>query len=187
MACRSRLMRVEGSLISGVWVRVGSSPDNVGTGRYCQTVRVRLTRREGETRVNQWLKPLKSTAGSNLVDMGRSATHTCHCVGGLVTQKPATVAGGEVTLNACGVGVTRLQGYSWSPSPSIGYVVNVGTLRDLPSRWPSQGDRRVGPLPIDGHSKGRRVRSTLSAGKLRAWGRDPASQRQRCGNGRRRW
>jgi hypothetical protein len=36
--------------------------------------------------------------------------------------------------------VARLQGNSWSPSPSIGNVVNVGTIRDRPHRSPSQGD-----------------------------------------------
>lgn len=53
----------------------GSSPDNVGTGRYCQTVRVRLARPKGVTRVNQCLKLRKSSTGSNLVDEGRDAVH----------------------------------------------------------------------------------------------------------------
>ena len=37
----------------------GSSPDNDGTGRHCQTARVRQARREGVARANQWLNPLK--------------------------------------------------------------------------------------------------------------------------------
>ena len=37
----------------------GSSPDNAGTGRHRQTVRVRQARREGVRRVNQRLNPLK--------------------------------------------------------------------------------------------------------------------------------
>ena len=37
----------EGSLNLEVRVRVGSSPDNDGTGRHCQTARVRQARREG--------------------------------------------------------------------------------------------------------------------------------------------
>jgi hypothetical protein len=36
-----------GSLIRGTPGRVGSSPDNDGTCRYCQTVRAWLARREG--------------------------------------------------------------------------------------------------------------------------------------------
>jgi hypothetical protein len=53
----------------------GSSPDNDGTGRYCQTARVRQVRWEGVARANQWLNPLKRGIGSNLVDVGRDAVH----------------------------------------------------------------------------------------------------------------
>ena len=42
----------EGSLIVEVHERVGSSPDNDGTDWYCQTVRVRLARQTGVTKVN---------------------------------------------------------------------------------------------------------------------------------------
>src|SRR5262245_44304001 len=37
----------------------GSSPDDDGTGRYCQTARARQARREGAAKANQWLNPLK--------------------------------------------------------------------------------------------------------------------------------
>ena len=47
----------------------GSSPDNDGTGRHCQTARVRQARREGVARANQWLNPLKRGIGSNLADV----------------------------------------------------------------------------------------------------------------------
>lgn len=47
MARRSGLREAGGSLISGTRVRVDSSPDNDGTGRYCQTVWVRQARWEG--------------------------------------------------------------------------------------------------------------------------------------------
>ena len=53
----------------------GSSPDNDGTGRHCQTARVRQARREGVARANQWLNPLKRGIGSNLADVGRGAVH----------------------------------------------------------------------------------------------------------------
>jgi hypothetical protein len=52
---------------------VGSSPDNDGTDRHCQTIRVRQARQRGVTRVNQWLNPLKRETSSNLVDMGWAA------------------------------------------------------------------------------------------------------------------
>src|SRR5436190_21909527 len=54
---RSGLIEAGGSLIRGTPGRVGSSPDNAGTYWHCQTVRVRLARPVGVTRVNQWLKP----------------------------------------------------------------------------------------------------------------------------------
>ena len=51
----------------------GSSPDNDGTGRDCQTAWVRQSRREGVTRVNQRQSPVSGVPTPNLADMGRSA------------------------------------------------------------------------------------------------------------------
>jgi hypothetical protein len=48
----------EGSLTPGGAGEGGSSPDNDGTGRHCQAVRVRQARREG-VRKNPASKPLK--------------------------------------------------------------------------------------------------------------------------------
>ena len=98
---------------------MGSSPDNDGTGRYCQTTWVRQARQRGVTRVNQWLNPLKGGTSSNLVDMGWAAV----CVDFLdeeTTPKSAIHADQEVTMNACGVVVTRPQGQSWAPILSTG-------------------------------------------------------------------
>ena len=64
-----------GSRARGTPGRVGSSLDNGGTFRDYQTGRVRLAKSEGVTRVNQWLKPRKSSDSSNLVDMGWIAVH----------------------------------------------------------------------------------------------------------------
>ena len=98
---------------------MGSSPDNDGTGRHCQTARVRQARQRGVTRVNQWLNPLKRGTSSNLVDMGWAAV----CVD-LIDEEttPTSVicADPEVTMNACGVIVTRPQGKSWAPILSTG-------------------------------------------------------------------
>src|SRR4051795_3277139 len=66
-----RVVEAGGSLALEVQGVDGSSPDNDGTGRYCQTAWVRQARREGVARANQWLNPLKRGIGSNLVDMGR--------------------------------------------------------------------------------------------------------------------
>jgi hypothetical protein len=65
---------------------------------------------------NQWLNPLKSRTGSNLVDMGRTATH----VRMWATPKPVNRAGGEALGKACGVPMAMLQGKSWAPHPSNG-------------------------------------------------------------------
>ncbi len=48
-----RIIEAEGSLIPEVRGRAASSPDNDGTDRHCQTVRARLARQTGVTRVNQ--------------------------------------------------------------------------------------------------------------------------------------
>jgi len=42
------------------------------------------------------------------------------------------VADGEATVKACGVVVARLQGHSWTPTPSKGSRVNVGTTPTVP-------------------------------------------------------
>ena len=46
----------------------GSSPDNDGTGWYCQTAWVRQSRREGVTRVNQWQSSVSGVPAPNLAD-----------------------------------------------------------------------------------------------------------------------
>jgi len=100
-------------LTPGIAGEGGSSLDNVGTSRYCQTARVRLARSEGVTRVNQWLKPRNGASGSNLADMGRDAVRDL-IRGCGSTPEPVLADGEEATLNACGVGVAMLPGYSWA-------------------------------------------------------------------------
>jgi hypothetical protein len=68
-----RVVEAGGSLALEAQGAGGSSPDNDGTGRYCQTAWVRQARREGAARANQWLNPLKRGIGSNLADVGRDA------------------------------------------------------------------------------------------------------------------
>jgi hypothetical protein len=46
-----------GSLTLEVQGRVGSSPDNDGTGRYCQTTRARQARRDGVTTSEPVVEP----------------------------------------------------------------------------------------------------------------------------------
>jgi hypothetical protein len=52
-----RVAEAGGSLALEAQGAGGSSPDNDGTGRYCQTARARQARREGAARANQWLTP----------------------------------------------------------------------------------------------------------------------------------
>ena len=76
--------------------------------------------------------PQEQTTSSNLTDLGWAATrtHTTLVVRG--TLRLGDVAGREATVNVCGVGVARLQGHSWSPTPSKGSRVNVGTTSPVP-------------------------------------------------------
>ena len=69
--------------------------------------------------MNQWLNPLKCGTSSNLVDMGWAAA----CVDSIdekATPTSVIDADQEVTMNVCGVVVTRPQGQSWAPIPSTG-------------------------------------------------------------------
>lgn len=88
--------------------------------------------------MNQWLKPRKGRTTSNLVDMGWGAAR-----GPIFGSTPelADDKGEEAMLKVCGVGVARLSGYSWAPHWMIGYLVNVGTIRDRP--WSGE------PFPIE--------------------------------------
>jgi len=88
---------------------VASGPDRGGTRWDCQTVRVRPARSEGVTRVIQWWKLRKCEAGSNLVDVGRSAAHGSPRVGGS-TSKPSSSSGEKATVKNCGVAVAMLPG-----------------------------------------------------------------------------
>ena len=111
----------EGSLTLETQGRVGSSPDNDGTGRYCQTARVRQARREGVTRVNQWLNPLKR---ENRLQPGGygpgSSARASRNRAKRLRSRRISLVDREATRKACGVLVARLQGKSWAPTPSTG-------------------------------------------------------------------
>ena len=111
----------EGSLIRETPGEGGSSPDNDGTGRHCQTARVRQARRRGvrvqepvvePPQVERRLEP----GGSGPVSGARPVRH--RRVGRL--RVGHGLAGSEATVKGCGVVVARLQGKSWAPIPSIG-------------------------------------------------------------------
>ena len=58
---------------------------------------------------NQWLKPRKSSTGSNLADMGRDAVRDRRREAGS-TPEPVGFAGKEATVKDCGVAVAMLPG-----------------------------------------------------------------------------
>jgi hypothetical protein len=99
-----------GSPTWGTPDRVASGPDEGGTRRYCQTVRVRRARSEGAARANQWWKLRNGEAGSNLADLGRSAAHERPggMPSGCSTPKPISSLGEEAMVKVCGVVVAML-------------------------------------------------------------------------------
>ena len=117
----------EGSLTEEVLGRVGSSPDNDGTGRHCQTTRVRQARQRGVTRVNQWLNPLKCGTSSNLVDMGWAAA----CVDSIdekATPTSVIDADQEVTMKCLRRSRDKAAGAKLGADPVNRHMVNVGTI-----------------------------------------------------------
>ena len=89
--------------------------------------------------MNQWLNPLKSDAGSNLVDVGRSAAHTVRAVGGRGLRSRPNAVGGEAARKACGVLAAMLSGEELGADPVDRDVVNVGTVPVPPSPPPAGG------------------------------------------------
>jgi len=139
-----------GSLNLETQARTGSSPDNDGTGRHCQTIRVRQARRNGASRSEPVVEPPQAgNTGSNLADLGRAAV-------GQSSELPATgsgrvgyLPGRRPSRKPAAYRWQRLQGKSWAPPPSIGREVNVGTIRRLPSRATSlvaRGQARRRPM-----------------------------------------
>jgi hypothetical protein len=125
--CRSSRAKAGGSLIPGARVRAGAAPTTARRAGTTGRPSARSARRKGVTEVNQWLKPLKRDAGSNLVDVGRIAAHAVRdCGRGLRSRRNAV--GGEAARKVCGVLVAMLQGEELGADPVDRDVVNVGTV-----------------------------------------------------------
>ena len=110
--------------------------DEPGTAR-----RLGSGKRDGKVYVrNQRLKPLKC---AHQLEPGGSGLGGGAC--------PVLVAGNslavfmssvrEATRKVCGVLVAMPQGYSWTPPPSSGSAVNVGTARRRPADQHEAGGR----------------------------------------------
>jgi retron-type reverse transcriptase len=117
--CRSRPLEAGGSPTVEVRGRVGSRPDNDGTGRNHQTARVRQARREG-VREEPVSTLRKRRAGSNLVDMGRCAARALRGIGQGDSGDGHKSPSSEAMVKVCGVAVARLPGHSWTPPSSTG-------------------------------------------------------------------
>jgi len=109
----------------------GSSPDNDGTGRHCQTAWVRQSRRDGATRVNQWQNPVIGVPTPNLADGSVSSARPPAMVGD--SQGRWQIAGPEAMVKVCGVAMARLPGYSWAPPSSTGRMSERGNRLRSPS------------------------------------------------------
>ena len=102
---------------------------------------------------NQCVKPLNRPTSSNLADMGWVAARTGRQMAGRELLAGVDSLRVEATVNAHGVVVAMLLGQSWTPTPSTGRVVNVGTVRCRPRRaQPAHG--RAGALSAVGIGRG---------------------------------
>jgi hypothetical protein len=107
---------------------VGSSPDNDGTVQHCQMGRARQAR---QTRCNgsePVVEPPQALEPARIWRIWAWRQCTPSHLGGEVTPKPESGAGGEVTRKAYGVLVARLQGHSRVPILPTELLVNVGTV-----------------------------------------------------------
>lgn len=102
---------------------------------------------------NQCVKPLKRPTSSNLADMGWVAVRTERPWAGRELLAGDDSPRREAMVKAHGVVVAMPLGQSWTPTPSIGCVVNAGTVRHRPS--PVQPAReRAGALPAEDVGRG---------------------------------
>ena len=161
-----------------------SSPDNDGTGRHCQTARVRQARQRGVTRVNQWLNPLKRGTSSNLVDMGWAAV----CVD-FIDEGDDFEIGFERRQGGHGECLRRSRGKAAGEKlgahPANRDMVNMGTTPGSPSPPHSQCGGGQAHRRLMSPGVGRRVRSSPRTGKPSTWRRDPASPQQKYWHARR--
>ncbi len=123
----------EGSLTEEVLGRAGSSPYNDGTNWYYQTVRVRLARQRGVTKVNQWLNPLKRGTDSKSGGYG-SGSGTC-----LFLLMEETTHAVTLCVSVRGHGECLRRSHDEAAAekldtnPVKGNMVNMGTIPKSPS------------------------------------------------------
>ena len=114
---------------------------------------------------NQRLKAPKAQPTSSKPD-GSGLGSSAYARDGLDvrgTPRPSHVVGPEAMAKVCGVAVAKLQGHSWTPTPSKGSRVNVGTI--------SQDPFSTGSMLVGGRARRRLV--------LARWGGGPVVVRDR--------
>ena len=174
MVSRSWPMKLGGSLVRGTPGKAGAASDNVRDGLGLSDGPGPASS-DGKAYVrNRRLKPRKSSAGSNLMDMGRYAVRGCLVSAGRPTPEPGDRSGAEATVKCLRRRRGDAVGVKVGASLIDRFVVNVGTIRGrppdgYPTRW------WAGPLPTVGCRVGRRPRSSPSVREARAWRRGPAS------------
>ena len=146
-----------------------SSPDNDGTGQYCQMVRVRQQDRKAYVR-NQRLKAPQKTQRLEPGGSGPRSNAHPHSDTGWGTLWSVYVAGREAMVNACGVAVAMLQGHSWTPTLSNGWEMNVGTIPPVPSP--------VGIVPVGGKACCRLIPVGWGGGPVVVRGRESVTWRR---------
>ncbi len=181
---RSWPVKLGGSLIRGTPGKAGAASDNVRDGLALSDSPGPASSDEKAYVRNRCLTLRKSSAGSNLTDMGRCAVRGCLVSAGRPTPKPVV----SVRWGGHGESLRRSRGDAVGVKAGASLIdrslVNVGTIRGRPPvghparRW-------AGPLPIDGRGMGRRPRSSPSVREARARRRGPASRQWKNWNIRR--
>jgi hypothetical protein len=152
----------------------GSSPDNVAGQRNCQTSGAAQARREGVTKVNQWLRPLQSSTDSNLADLGRHGAGSPADRWASLSLFPQTPESSEALEKTVMYPARNRRGVA-GHRPRQWSSVNVGTATISPSSlW-----EREGSWSADGIAAGRSPRSSPRSGKPTAWRRGAASTQRR--------
>ena len=128
----------EGSLILGTQVRVASSSDNDGTGRHCQTARVRQARREGTRMQKPVVEPPQAL--HRLQPGGYGPGRSARRFRPLGTTTPTPVFNGRPGGSGEGLRRNRSEaaGEELGAYPVNGCAVNTGTIPTPPSSPPNR-------------------------------------------------
>jgi hypothetical protein len=113
---------------------------------------------------------LNSLNGAHQLEPGGSGLGGGACPSLATGNSPVVFmsSAGEATPKVCGVGVAMPQGHSWTPPPTSGSKVNVGTARRHSARA-HDARERIGTSSADGVGRGG-ARAVVRAGESPAHG-----------------